>query len=445
VQYSDIKNNLMKLTSKLSMAVALCATLACCKPQEKEVLPIMAWYSIPAEYATLERYQELADCGFNINFSHLYNFEDLQKALDFGEQTGVKIMATCNGLKTDTENTVNAIKDHPALFGYFLRDEPLTKDFPELAEWAQRVKDADNTHMIYLNLFPSYVSAEALGCSYREHTHRFIEEVKLPMVSFDNYPVTTEGVRQLWYENLEIIADESAKAGLPFWAFSLSTPHVIYPMPTLASMRLQQYTNLAYGAQGLQYFTYWTPTPNEMWDFHSAPIEVDGTRTPVYDLVKQLNKELQARAGVFVNSKVLAVRHTGKNIPPQTTPLTELPEHVTALETFMNDVEEPEANPADTASILENGEEYDPVKAAAALPFLPAKQSDGAVVSVLEKGDYQYLMLVNRSMANTLSLKVSFDEKVCMIDREGKAVKVSRDLTGYTIEEGDCIIFRYKK
>ena len=81
------------------------------------------------------------------------------------------------------------------------------------------------------------------------------------MVSFDNYPVTNEGVRQLWYENLMIIAEESEKAGLPFWAFAMSVPHWNYPVPTLASLRMQMYTNLAYGAQGLQYFTYWTPGP----------------------------------------------------------------------------------------------------------------------------------------------------------------------------------------
>ena len=93
-------------------------------PASGEKLPIMSWYSIPAEDATLERYQELADCGFNINFSHLGSLEDLRTSLDLAQQVGVKVMATCRELETSPDSVVALVKDHPALYGYFLRDEP---------------------------------------------------------------------------------------------------------------------------------------------------------------------------------------------------------------------------------------------------------------------------------------------------------------------------------
>jgi hypothetical protein len=124
----------------------------------------------------------------------------------------------------------------------------------------------------------------------------------------------------------------------------------------MASLRLQFYPDLAYGAQGLQCFTYWNPVPGT-WDFHDAPIDLDGNRTPVYDMVKEMNVELQARAGVFVGAKVLSVRHAGETVPPGVTPLGELPAPLTALDTHGN----------------------------------------GAVVSMLENGPYRYLVIVNRS------------------------------------------------
>jgi len=433
----------MKRTAKLAIAVAIAALASCSAPQPKEVLPIMAWYSIPPEHATVERYQELAEAGFNISFSPMYSTKDMLTALDLGEKTGVKIMAMCNELYSKTDSTVKLIKDHPALYGYFLRDEPLPPAFPDLAAWAQRIKDADTTHVLYLNLFPSYVSEAAFGCSYREYTRRFIEEVKLPLVSFDNYPIVYEGIRQMWYENLEIISEESERAGLPFWAFTLSTSHGMYPMPTLASMRIQLYTDLAYGAQGVQYFTYWNPI-DDYFKYHDASIGLDLQKSCVYPLVQELNKELQARAGIFVGSKVLSVRHTGENIPPCTKPLEELPAHVTVLKTNVLNAPDTLSN-AEAKEDLEM-EEYDPVKAAAqAAPFMPTWISDGGVVSVLEKGKYQYLMLVNRSVIAPMEVEIAFDTNICIMDRAGNPVKASKKLTTYTVEEGDCIIFRYKK
>jgi len=392
---------------KLTLSVFLAALLAasCGKAPEKAAeLPIMAWYSIPAEHLSLERFQELKDAGFNINFSHLGALEDAVKSLDYAEQAGVKVMFTCGELSTDTENTVKQVKDHPALYGYFLRDEPLNKHFPELAEWADRIKAVDPDHVLYLNLNPNYASDELLGSPYPEHVHKFIEEVRLPLVSFDFYPVTEDGVRSRWWENLEVIASESKAAGLPFWAFALSTAHKPYPIPTMASLRLQLYTDLAYGAQGLQYFTYWNPVPGT-WDFHDAPIDLDGNRTPVYDMVKEMNAEIQNRAGIFLGAEVLQVRHTGDTLPPGVTALTELPAPLTALDTH----------------------------------------GKGAVVSLLENGAYRYLMIVNRSLEEGFDYDIAFSRKVAVIGRDGLASKPSREPATLHLEEGDCAIFRWKK
>lgn len=398
-------NNAFSAVGMMASAILFLSSCACDVDRNEE-LPIMSWYSIPAEDATLERYQELAECGFNINFSHLYRLKDLQTSLDLAQQVGVKVMATCTALETDTDSTVAAIKDHPALFGYFLRDEPLPAAFPGLAEWAARIKEADGgEHPLYLNLLPNYVDSAALTCSYREYVHRFIDEVKLPMVSFDSYPVTFDGIRSDgWYENLQIIHDESEAVGLPFWAFALATAHDPYPLPTMSSLRLQLYTSLAYGAQGLQYFTYWNPG-TEIWNFHEAPINQDKQRSEAYYLVQRMNKELQARAFVFVGSKVAATYHLGETMYKGCKRLDTLPDHVTSL----------------------------------------ASGPDGAVVSLLEKGKWIYLVIVSRTLDRSTDLTVGFDTKAWRIDREGNAVKVAKGEGKYSLEAGDAMIFRFRK
>ena len=109
------------------------------KLPQKEI-PILAWYGIPADEATVERFQELKDAGFTLNFRGYSNADEVVKALDAAQKVGVKIIAACPELRNDTEATVKRFMKHPALAGYFLRDEPLSSDFPALGEWKSEAK-----------------------------------------------------------------------------------------------------------------------------------------------------------------------------------------------------------------------------------------------------------------------------------------------------------------
>ena len=373
---------------------------------EEAEMPILAWYSIPPAYATLDRYQELKKAGFTINFSHIYSMQDALQSLDLAQQAGIKVMFMAPGLDTDTVNVVKQVKDHPALCGYFLRDEPTNDDLPALGEWADRIRAVDPNHEIYLNLFPNYVSEDVLGSTYEEHVKLFTKTVKTTMVSFDFYPVLENGyVRELWWQNLEIISREAEAAGLPMWAFTLSTAHKPYPVAAQASLRLQLYTDLAYGAQCLQYFTYWCPTPGT-WDFHDAPITEDGTRTDVYKLVKEMNKEIQARAGIFVGCKKKMVYHVGNEIPPGVTPMPNpLPEPIKKIDT----------------------------------------KGNGALISILENGDWQYVMMVNRTYTQGFDYSISFTKDVAQVYADGSIINIPGRSANRHLDPGDCAIFRLKK
>lgn len=282
-------------------------------------IPIVAWYGIRANEATVERFKELKEAGFTINFSEYSSLEEVEKALDAAHKVGVQLIIACPELRKEPEKTVRKFMEHPAVAGYFLRDEPVVTDFAALGDWAKRIQAVDNRKFCYLNLFPTGGEEHLrfLGVqNYREYITRFNKEVPLPFLSFDHYPVLGDNVLKAeWYENLEDFSDEARKIGKDFWAFALATKHGPYPVPTRASLRLQLYSNLVYGAQGLQYFTYWTPAGDSFYDYQHGPIGLDGKRTEVYDLVKDMNAEIRSIAGIFLGAKVLSVRHTGSVIP----------------------------------------------------------------------------------------------------------------------------------
>ena len=401
--------------------------LGACQPQNKELgttdlatphiytnptgdeFPIMAWFSLrPEEHlsenpVTRERYEEMAEAGFNISFSHFASAEDVEQALEASQGTGVKILITCAEMYDDTENTVRRFRHHPQTVGYFLRDEPVCADFPNLATLAENIRKADDTKLLYLNLFPNYVDRAHLGTlDYATYVRRFINEVKLGFVSFDNYPVTTEGVRDLFYSNLADIADEAKKAGVPFWAFSLSTAHDPYPVANRAAMRLQIFANLAYGAQGIQYFTYTTPM-GTIWNFHNAPIDENDQRTEVFDRIAEINHQVQALSKVFLGAEMIKVSHTGENIPTFTQRLTseDLPKQITKVE-------------ADGVGVL---------------------------VSHLKNGEKHYLMVVNRDIYKPQRVTVEAAAGVKRIMPDGRAVAANRYSPSLYVEPGDMLLF----
>jgi hypothetical protein len=292
-------------------------------PAPAEFFPVVAWGGPPMN--TIERYRELAEAGFNYNLTAVGTADAAAKALDVAKATGVKQIVCCAELQgNDPEPTVKRFKDHPALGGYYVLDEPSAGQFAKLAAQVKRIQAVDARHPCYVNLFPNYATTGVAGqlgtATYQEYVDRFVREVPVPFLSFDHYPLLdgfgAEAAGGPWYENLELITVAARKADKPVWAFARSVAFGVHSPAMPAGLRLQVYSNLAYGAQVIQYFTYWTSPPDPQGTrFHDGPITIDGKRTVVYDHVKQLNREIQGLRGVFLGSRVLSLGHTGAKLP----------------------------------------------------------------------------------------------------------------------------------
>ena len=358
----------------------------------KDKFPIIAWTGIDATESAV-KFPLMRDCGINTYLGWYDSLDEVVMALDNAEKTGVKAILSCGALRTDTEKTVARMKGFSSLLGYHITDEPETSDFPSLKTMVASIQDLDADHPCYINVYPNW----AWGVSdYQAKLKLFLHEVSIPFLSFDNYPVyvTPEGrtvLREDWYRNLEEVRNVSREYGVPFWAFALALAHSIpdyeYPIPTLAHLRLQQFSNLVYGAQAFQYFTWWGIC-------HEGP-------TQVYDRVKQVNSELQGLSEIFLDAEVKEVWHTGPELPAGTKALGTLPAQVKSL----------------------------------------ATSGKGAVISLVEKGGSTFLAVVNKDFENPMSLSISAEAAVRTVSKKGD---LSSLVPVYSIEPGDIIIFKLK-
>jgi len=55
------------------------------------------------------------------------------------------------------------VKNHPAMYGYYIHDERSAALFPLLGRIVAYIRERDPDHMCLVNLFPTYASANLLG------------------------------------------------------------------------------------------------------------------------------------------------------------------------------------------------------------------------------------------------------------------------------------------
>lgn len=387
----------------------LCLVLMVISKNEKKLksekrIPVLAWHGPPENESTPKNYKDLFDAGFTHNFSFIRSLTVMEKALDAAQAAGIKQFVVCSELASDPERIAKKFMDHPFVAGYHLKDEPNATDFAGLANWVKRIQSVDNKHWCYINLFPTYADKNALGTeTYQDYVDRYINEVPTEAISFDHYPIHKNILRDDYYENLEVISKAARNAKKPFWGFTLAVAHGSYPKPKLEHLRLQVFSNLVYGAFGIQYFTYWTPPQDASFVFAHAPIELDGSKSEAYELAKIMNKEIEGISGVFVDSNVVSLGHTG-----------DLPKGTKSF-----DIKDPIKN------IKTSGK--------------------GAIVSLLAQKDRRFLAIVNRNYLETMFLSVAFDpnSNLALVNKEGSLTDLQGNELSQTLDKGDMIVLTW--
>ena len=195
----------------------------------------------------------------------------------------------------------------------------------------------------------------------------------------------------------------SERYAIPLWAFAMSTRHRTYPLPTAAHLRFEIYTALAFGVQGIQYFTYQAPA-GTVEPFYEAPVDAGGKKTIIYDYAKEINAELAALSECFLGAFSAGRMFTGT--PPP------------AMNKFAYSADK---LPAGIKSVSSEG--------------------TGLMLSHLVNGPKEYFMVVNRDFEGSQAVRIEFEGSLQRVLKDASTTDAERN---FTLEAGDMALYKLR-
>jgi hypothetical protein len=366
-------------------------------------LPISAWDGPVVSSDVVEKYREFADAGFMYNQTAFADVEQARIGLDAAHGAGVKVLSRYwpHSPTVSPPDMARHFKDHPGLGGYIVQDEPTISEFPALLARTREVlkADPDPAKIVCVNLLPIYAGNAMIELkphqAYEDYVFKFLSEVPVNVLSYDFYPLKRFAPIPTWYENMLVAHRAARMADIPLWSFISCCGMDLFPDPTMATLRVQAYTNLALGATGIEHFLY------RACGGRVAPYDRAGNRTYVYDLVRQLNAELQARAAVFMGSTAKLIRYAGSPVPAPMKPY----------------------EPSGVIQTLQAG-------------------GKGAVVSALWKDKLRFFIILNQDFLEPMPLAMSWQKPTRMhqVQKDGSVAALEASDMQMQVDPGDAVI-----
>ena len=354
--------------------------------------PALGYFNNPAQFEIMK------DCGFNTAPLMVPSLlASCQQAglkgwlIDPGLQTLLDnylfdgVVPTDPQIEEAVEAMVNTYDANPAVFGYFVWDEPGGSWFPKIAKVVAEIRKR-STKPWYVNLLPTYASAmtQLQSESYDAYVTNFITTVQPQFLSYDHYALMADGtMRTGYWENMNRFYSIARQRDLPVIPIIQSVGQSVwqsvngvdtlvpyYRITSEADLRFQVFTHLAYGAKGMQYFTYFTPVLDG--SYQGGPIDPSGNKTAAWNAMQNVNRRLKILGPALLGLRWEKSYHFG-NLPAE----YGVTGHVT--DSLVQDVR----NPDDTTPDVLVGE---------------LKDSSGV----------DYLMVVNKSLTNTITPNITF-------------------------------------
>ena len=280
-------------------------------------------------YARTEQHvRDLRDCG--IDFVVSMDSAD-RNVLDLFEKYGVGCVVNDvlpgwwggNGEQSGSLHKVHpmeqyvagaaAFKDHPAIWGVDIGDEPSALDFPYYGRVFEKVNSMFPNQFVYLNLYPNYASVAMnsesqttcqLGtATYQEHIDQYCRMVPSDYISYDFYVYNCNLPKM--YENFRIVADACRNTGRAFWYIPQVNSYRPEVWISENELRFQAYTALAFGAEVITWACY-----TAGW-WSNQVLDDKGEKTEQYEKLKTVNAELHALSGRYMKYRRTATHLVG--------------------------------------------------------------------------------------------------------------------------------------
>ena len=141
-------------------------------------------------------------------------------------------MSTSCATTTKNLEIVEATKNHPAVLGYNLFDEPEYSEFDNIAQLRDEIKKiVPEDKIIMCNMFPNYATDSVFGpnpnlyeSNYNNYLDTYMQKVRPDVLSFDYYPFMKDPKADPdWIAgmltNLSDIRNIGKKYGVDTWGF----------------------------------------------------------------------------------------------------------------------------------------------------------------------------------------------------------------------------------
>ena len=280
--------------------------------------PICFWNTNTLENAVPNLVQTWHDLGITVAMSPTYERDDkfkILKLLDEAQEYNIKVILcdyrthwrvlTQKGedeYRRLTEEAHKDFGDHPALYGFFIGDEPGANEIEDALLSMRIHQEVSPDLTAYLNLLPWFDwIGERMGTdALAPYLDRVKTEGNAKLLSYDCYTQMWEGERGYddYFNNLREYYLATKRLQTPYWNIVLSTGHYYYRCPSKNDLNWQLNTSVAHGAAGVSWFFIHLP---DMWDnYRDAPINQLGERTPAFYDLAEVNKLFNAYCGDII-------------------------------------------------------------------------------------------------------------------------------------------------
>ena len=345
----------------------------------KNEMPILGYMAMPPanaadggaesynpSFITKSNFQTYKDAGFNI-LSGLYEREpfspaEVRKALELCQELDLAYFLNDVSYRCDSKGGTDPapteeyfrqiMQDEWYLYednfaGITVKDEPAAADFDGMARVNKVLNELTDGKSVYATLFPAYVETGRLYLedepedeweAYRKYVTEYIEKVQPSMIPYNCYAFMKQGATlentygdpgQLsyarnnltdYFTSLSLFREMSQKYDLPFWVTVIAYNHRNPQHMTEKEIAWTVNSSLAYGAKGMQYYTYWSHLDGnpENWDSHKKRglVTANGTPHDTYYQIKRINENIKTVDDVLMAATSKGVIQFGKNILP---------------------------------------------------------------------------------------------------------------------------------
>lgn len=272
-------------------------------------------------HQTIEQYRLYREAGFTTVLDYPWEGDKYQKTLELAQQVGgLDVIFSIDQMFLTHKpepfvpyeriaKFIQEVKQNKVVLGYNLFDEPQERQVALLVAAGKYVRSLDPERLTWISFF---LHNDRLA---RKLLTQFVPSV----ISAPHYPYRGKDDHlEEFYQILETYREIALQNKVPLWLYvqSASWP---WPQnrdddrrpPNAAEIRMQVYSDLAYGAKGIWYFTY--ATPGHTKQFTSVILDTEDRVKPGYAGIKTINAEILALAPHLMTLTSVEVMHVNPN------------------------------------------------------------------------------------------------------------------------------------